>query len=595
MKTKITLLLFMVMLLVNYGWSQVDIGGSLIVCPGENVSYSSSPVSTNNQSCTYKWTVTNGVFSNGQTTYQGQGNTFLDVTVIWNNVQATSNTEAPKGTLKIEVSGCSLPSGERTYDDEDNIVIKTLNGVTPANITGDDEVAANITTAKTYSIPKVQFPNTGTSSGWSSSVYADSYQWVIPAGWKLDGVTSNGSTPFTGKGESVSLTPDAFSEGIIKVRAYSECNNGYTSNWSADFPISRTVATPSAITGNDGKDYVVCGVTEPITFQVTPVQGATSYIWTKPAGWGGASTTASITLTPNGTNAGTITVKAKSGPYVSAPSSRSLSLEIVDLDNPPIISGPSTLCTSNQTYTVNNPASATVTWSVSPANLFAVDAGSGSSFTTRADNYWVKGVGTIMTTLNSNCGNSFTKTKTVWVGKPDQPVTDPSGYPTVQMNLGELLAIRVTSAPGNVYQYNWDVTGSIQQISGGGSQIVVEAVGTGFGNYKVQTQNDCGLSTYGGGSVNVSSGGGGLFMSFTPNSITGETVMELKTEKIAGYNDNEEWEMAIYDNQMMLMRGPVSAKGSKYRINTLGWKNGLYIVKLMLKDRVLNGKFVVER
>ena len=277
MKTKITLLLFMVMLLVNYGWSQVYIGGSLIVCPGENVSYSSNPVSTNNQGCTYSWTVSNGVFSNGQTTFSGTGNAGLDVTVVWNNVQATSNTAAPKGKLTIQVSGCSLPSGEDPDDDEDNIVIKTLNGVTPDNITGDDEVAANSTTAKTYSIPKIQFPNTGISSGWSSSVYADSYQWVIPAGWKLDGVTSDGSTPITNQNESVSLIPDNFSQGVIKVRAYSECNNGYTSNWSPVKPVSRTVATPSAITGNNGNDFVVCGDTSPITFQVSAVAGATRY------------------------------------------------------------------------------------------------------------------------------------------------------------------------------------------------------------------------------------------------------------------------------------------------------------------------------
>ena len=49
------------------------------------------------------------------------------------------------------------------------------------------------------------------------------------------------------------------------------------------------------------------------------------------------------------------------------------------------ISGPSLVCTSNRTFTVQNvPQGVNVTWSVSPASLFAVDTGTGNSFATRA-------------------------------------------------------------------------------------------------------------------------------------------------------------------------------------------------------------------
>ena len=60
-----------------------------LVCPGGNVAYSVFSASTPN--CTYTWTVTNGLFSNGSTTMQGTQ--LLDVTVIWNNVQATSRNQ----------------------------------------------------------------------------------------------------------------------------------------------------------------------------------------------------------------------------------------------------------------------------------------------------------------------------------------------------------------------------------------------------------------------------------------------------------------------------------------------------------------------
>ncbi|MFT7198201.1 MAG: hypothetical protein ACI83W_002578 [Marinoscillum sp.] len=69
------------------------------------------------------------------------------------------------------------------------------------------------------------------------------------------------------------------------------------------------------------------------------------------------------------------------------------------------ITGSQTLCSSNSTYQIANPIpNSVVTWSVSPTNLFAVDNGSGNSFTTRAEPS-VRGKGTITATIARDCGN----------------------------------------------------------------------------------------------------------------------------------------------------------------------------------------------
>jgi len=50
--------------------AQIELNGpTLLVCPGEPMVYNVSPASLT--SCQYKWTVTNGLFSNGLTTIQG--------------------------------------------------------------------------------------------------------------------------------------------------------------------------------------------------------------------------------------------------------------------------------------------------------------------------------------------------------------------------------------------------------------------------------------------------------------------------------------------------------------------------------------------
>ncbi len=576
---KYLITLSIVLLYLSKSYAQVGlVAPDLLVCPGESVSYGSSPVSTNNQGCTYSWTVTNGVFSNGQTTFSGTGNAGLDVTVIWNNVQATSNTVAPKGKLEITVSGCSLPTGEKKNDVENNIVIKTLNNVTPDDITGDDEVAANITTAKTYSVAKVKFPNTGVTSGYTSSVYADSYQWIIPVGWKLDGVTSNGSTPITGKGESVSLVPDAFSQGVIKVRAYSNCNNGYTSNWVLDFPVSRTVATPSTITHNNGNNFVVCGDTSPIAFQVAAVAGATSYTWTKPSGWGGTSTSNSITLTPNGTNAGTITVKAKSGSYTSAASSSTLGIELYDPNNPPTISGSPIVCTTNRTYTINNPTGTSVVWSVSPANLFAVDIGSGSSFTTRATNGFVSGNGTITAIVSGACGSSPPITRNIYVGTPISSSEIDSNILTDGDN-----SIKVELMGANDERLQWGVNGVIVNDNGSSWWVSIY-----FNDYpcvdnqvtlSMRKNGVCGWSNW--VSINYTECMGEDFFQFSTNPMKSGSPANKVIISDRNYDKNIDYTIFIFNKYGNKVYSQTH-KNKEFNIILL--QEGLYIVRIHAKD-----------
>lgn len=62
------LLLFPFLFLISvFAFSQIDIQGPIdLACPGEQLTYTTQSVTTGNLSCIYQWTVTNGVFSNGQ-------------------------------------------------------------------------------------------------------------------------------------------------------------------------------------------------------------------------------------------------------------------------------------------------------------------------------------------------------------------------------------------------------------------------------------------------------------------------------------------------------------------------------------------------
>lgn len=83
------------------------------------------------------------------------------------------------------------------------------------------------------------------------------------------------------------------------------------------------------------------------------------------------------------------------------------------------ITGSSWICTSGNTLALSTiPPNSTFTWQASPANLFAISSGTGSSANLSAANSTVSGQGTITFTISNACGTPVQVSKTVWVGKP---------------------------------------------------------------------------------------------------------------------------------------------------------------------------------
>ncbi|MEM1324795.1 MAG: LamG-like jellyroll fold domain-containing protein [Bacteroidota bacterium] len=99
--------------------------------------------------------------------------------------------------------------------------------------------------------------------------------------------------------------------------------NGCLTDTSAVATLTVNCATSApTITGSIIGTNTICG-NAMLTYQIAPVPGATSYIWTLPSGWSGTSTTNSINVTANGTT-GTLSVSAIN----SCGSSNTVSLEV---------------------------------------------------------------------------------------------------------------------------------------------------------------------------------------------------------------------------------------------------------------------------
>ena len=258
------------------------------------------------------------------------------------------------------------------------------------------------------------------------------------------------------------------------------------------------------------------------------------------------------------------------------------------------ITGTSPVCTSGSTFTLNNPpANSTVNWTHS-SNLTYISGQGTDNYTVRAASSSINGMGWVKAIVNSSSAID-TLTKDVWVGNPGQPITDPSGYPTYQMTLGQMKTIRVVSAPGNPYQYVWNITGSITKLSGGGTQCTVEATTTGLGNFYVNSINTCGTSVTGGGSVNVSSGGGGGIL-LSPNPVNNILTIEINNKNTPDNLNNinsKTSELRVYD-KMMNLKMKKTFTGVKTEINVRNLKQGVYILQIISGNKNYTKEIMVS-
>lgn len=607
------LFFFLAILSLSTSFAQVDIVFSdKLVCPGVPIQYQVTPTN----GCLYTYTVTNGVFSNGQTTFSGYG--IYAVTVTWDNVPATFNGftnrwDAPIGYLSVSTSQC--PSGSSPASDQETYVIKTLNQILPSPISGNINVQIGSTTNITYATQRVILPNTGVSPpGTASFYYADSYEWLIPAGWQIGAVTSDGTTPIPTSGTtgfSVSVTPDLCTGNgqKIKVRAKSNCGSGLFSLWrETSSTIVRSI--PNLSFSQAPPNSITCGNTTPITVSVNALPGATSYTWTKPSGWGGTSTTNSITLTPNGTNAGTISVIANICGSQSPTLSNSVSLQLFDPQNPPTISGPKDLCSPNTVYTLANPpASTTATWSVSPSNLVAVSSGTGMTASLSKANSASSGVATITFNLTGPCGSLPAFTKQIQVGV----VNSSQATVTASCQTGSLCYV----CPGNTYtftailplghsssySYQWTKPSNWSIINQSANTIVlyVPQNNPDFSPpVTFSVNNGCGWSGYSGLTVAPGYGCGGGYYGYSvyPNPASDFVQIEpMLLELYKTFADSigkEPFVVKVFDeNGTELMQQ--SSDGGKIEISIARLKNGFYYIHIFNKEGILSEKIRIQR
>jgi hypothetical protein len=386
-----------------------------------------------------------------------------------------------------------------------------------------------------------------------------------------------------GNTKDIILQPDNYTGGNIRVRALNECSSGNSSSWSPNKTVTRNLSTPLI----SGLDKVVCSSTSSLVFTCSTVEGAASYAWTLPLGWSGSSSSNSITVTPNGLNGGTISVKAVSGPIESASGTKNIFLTLYNEANPPYVSGPDLICSSGNYSLSNQPAGSSNSCLSTNSSYISVNSSSGVA------NYNGQGGVYIKANVSTACG-SFQKEKFVWGGNPDLTKkingviagTTPV-YPGNLYNLTAESQSPSTSFNYNNYMGSGDMVIDIYYPNSANTQMYVYGTSTyGSRHVRVTATNSCG-SYYQDFVFYIPS----FFKSVYPNPAKDYLTLDFNnlTEKATLPDAIELYNEASMKKELVLNIGDVlkdtkNQQGNKYILDIKDLKRGVWYLHAVKKD-----------
>ncbi len=253
---------------------------------------------------------------------------------------------------------------------------------------------------------------------------------------------------------------------------------------------------PGAVSGTAAA--CLPGIAGSTSYSIAPVVGATSYVWSVPAGFVISAGQGTTSITVTWTNlaiqtgiSGQLCVYAADACVSSNTSCLTIDYQVAAPVTPPSISGPGKVCPGDVVvYSIANVARATAyTWSV-PGTM-SIQSGQGTNVITVQVNPGYTG-GTMSVIASNVCGNSAARTKTLTVNLPGTPTAIQGQKEGLCNTTGNIFSI---PAVVNATSYIWNVTGGTIMGGQGTTSITVDvATLIGSGSITVQAVNGCGTS-----------------------------------------------------------------------------------------------------
>jgi len=256
----------------------------------------------------------------------------------------------------------------------------------------------------------------------------------------------------------------------------------------------------------------------------------------------------------------------------------------------PVITGPNCIC-STGVETLDVVAEAkNIIWQLTPASLFTTSTGIGKTANIiRASG--AIGVGKITYTFQMPSGETFTSFKDIYVGSLPTPVI--LGNHTVKCG-GTGITFKLDASNttgGETFLWDSDILAITGSDAGSQCEITMEPPSA-SGSISC-TVTACGVSKTGTFYINLICKSE-LLLLISPNPSTNETKVELVSENGETLAEDIEWSLDVYDQAQNLKANIPKARAIKQTINTSGWKDGVYIIRAIIGEKIISEQLVVK-
>lgn len=267
------------------------------------------------------------------------------------------------------------------------------------------------------------------------------------------------------------------------------------------------------------------------------------------------------------------------------------------------ISGSNIVCSSNETFSVSVPSCCSVEWSKS-SELNQVGGNTSSNYTVNSAISTYCMTGWVQATFKNSDGDVFlTKTKSFGVNGPKTEDMELALYTTGAVPVSYMcpetnyhiylendgvcsltnLSWTIPAAWDLNYQSSNMISVYTNSIPGG--MVEVEASTCCGDNVEVMT----GYFSSGYCSSSLS-----LLVSPNPTNIeTTITIESSNTEK--EFVPDELWTLEVYNSSQILIQKEINLNGNQCKLNTSGWKEGIYYIRATYGNEILVGKFIVKK
>jgi len=299
----------------------------------------------------------------------------------------------------------------------------------------------------------------------------------------------------------------------------------------------------------------------------------------------------------------------------------------------PEITVPSQIC-STGTATMNvDPLASNITWQITPSNLVVTSSGTGLTANIAASST-ASGTGTITYTFSMPSGETFTASKSFWVG-----LTASFTGNTTVLSGGSGTWNGTATCGTPPYNYEWflredDGSGAEGVLVGTGSSLTLWSVPRSSkavslesevsepvtmqqinstiyylylrasdANNRVYYTQEKQIVAYGDvdlinpmARMELTKGENtsALQLKISPNPASNETTIEINDTGIQDAKSNTEWQVEVYDSMQSLKAKAQKITGKQYAISTVGWKEGVYLVRAKFGNEILSGKLMVK-